>query len=91
MWDKADFVLVGAGDAPFNWWGHPVWSWAMGLHGLFWLVLIGLAIVAIVLLLRSSARSRLGTEISAIAVLDARYARGEIGRGEYMERKRDLA
>jgi uncharacterized membrane protein len=91
MWDKAGFVLVGANDATWSWWDHTGWYWAMGLHGVFWLALIALLIVTAVALIRSSTRASGGTEGEARSALDVRDARGEIDRGEYLERKRDLA
>lgn len=54
---------------------------------LFW----GLLIAAIVLLVkRSSAADDEGREKSAIETLKARYARGEIDREEFEQKKRDL-
>jgi uncharacterized membrane protein len=74
-------------------------SWEMvtfrlltGLSGLFWLaILVGLALCAYGLLV-----SRPGTPVPAPAedplrILQLRYARGEIGRDEYMRMRQDLA
>ena len=91
MFDKANLVLVGANDAPGYWWDHTGWYWSMGLHGVFWLALIALVITAAVVLIRSSNRGFARAEGPAKVALDARYARGEIDRGEYLERKRDLS
>jgi len=91
MSDATDLVLVGAGNSPAYWWDHTGWFWTMGLHGLFWLALIGLLVFSAVALIRSPKRALGERETSAKALLDARYARGEIDRGEYLERKRDLA
>ncbi len=88
MLENAELVLVGAKDAPWYWWDHSGWYWAMGVHGVFWLALI---VVATVILIRSSRRGLAGAENSAKSALDTRYARGEINRDEYLERKRDLA
>ncbi len=87
MWDKANLVVIGAGDTPW-YWDHSGWYWAMGLHGLFWLVLVGLVVAALALLIRSLARSGSATGNSTMALLDARYARGEIDRGAYLEIRR---
>lgn len=91
MLDKVDLVLVGANNASGYWWDHTGWHWAMGLHGVFWLALIALAIATIVALSRTSSRRLRAVKISPRAALDTRYARGEIDRGEYLERKRDLS
>jgi putative membrane protein len=91
MLENAELVLVGANDAPWYWWDHSGWYWAMGLHGIFWLILIALIVVTIVAPIRSSRRGPAGTDRSAKSAMDTRYARGEINRSEYLERKRDLA
>lgn len=84
-------AVAGPSDATWYWWGHPGWFLGMGVHAIFWVVL-GLLTAGIVLaLLRTSSRRAGVTERSAMAILDDRYARGEIDRGEYLERKRDLS
>lgn len=91
----------------YNWgypgatWGHDgAWTWMMGMHGLLWLLFVILLVVGIVLLVRvlwrggAGAHSHAGggrTAESALAVLEARYAKGEIGRDEFHEKKKDLA
>ncbi len=89
MLDRAELVLAGTGNAPW-YWDHA--GWTMGLHGFFWLLLLGLIAVVVVIATRSGLRSGSfsGTD-SALAILGARYARGEIDRGEYLERKKDLS
>lgn len=74
--------------------GMSGWGWGLmgGLHGLFWLVLLVLAGVALVALVRYLWRGG-GAESpasSARRVLDERYARGEIDRTEYLQRRQDL-
>ena len=91
MMEKAELVLVGANYAPWHWWGHPSWYWAMGVHGILWLTLIALIVVAVVGLTRTTRRTLPETENSANSEFDTRYARGEINRGDYLERKRNLA
>jgi putative membrane protein len=99
MLDRADLVLAGTGNAPW-YWDHA--GWAMGLHGFFWLLLLGLIAVVVVIATRSGLRSGVSTGTdpgltpgadgsSALAILGARYARGEVDRGEYLERKKDLS
>jgi putative membrane protein len=74
---------------------HDGWGWML-LPGLFWLILIGGAIAAVILMIRArggagSAASRPSARPSARDVLDERYARGEIDREEYLTRRDDLA
>ena len=88
MLENAELVLVGAGDANWYGWDHSGWYWAMGFHGILWLALV---VVAIVVLTQFSRRGLPGADSSARSALDVRFARGEIDRGEYRERKRELA
>ncbi len=77
-------------------WGHMYnydygWGWGMGIGMLlFW----GLLIAAIVALLRVSSRHdaapRHDREKTALDLLKERYARGDIEREEFLQKKRDL-
>ena len=83
--------MMGPGMGP----GMSGWGWGLmgGLHGLFWLVLLVLAGVALVALVRYLWRGGAGTDVtssSARRVLDERYAKGEIERAEYLQRRQDL-
>lgn len=72
------------------WWGMMGygWGWHMGVGAVFWLVFLVFAVMA----MRAWAPSRRGEEPkSAVAILQERYARGEIGRDEFMEKSHDLA
>lgn len=70
----------------------PGWGWMMGmmlLWGLVLLVLAVLAVIGIVWFVRNlPTRSR--DVHQARAELDLRYARGEIGRDDYLQRRADL-
>jgi putative membrane protein len=85
----------GYGYGPMMGPGMSGWGWGLmgGLHGLFWLVLLALAGVALVALVRYLWRGGGGTDVtssSARRVLDERYAKGEIDRAEYLQRRQDL-
>jgi putative membrane protein len=77
-------------------WGHymtgAAW-WGMGLYmALFWL-LVPAVIVALVIAatrLRSSSPGGVAHGQSALTILEERYARGEIGKEEFDQKKRDL-
>jgi len=67
------------------------WMW---LIPVFWVVFLGLIIWAIVAAVRSSNESKDSDSSkpdSALEVLKKRYARGEINKEEYEEKKKDLA
>ena len=75
-----------------SWMWHP---WGMGISMLFMLLLWIIAIVGIVFLVRwvldqTTARQREPPEESALDILKKRYARGEINKEEYEEKKKDL-
>jgi putative membrane protein len=78
-----------------GWMGYGYGGYGFGLiHMIFW-VLILIAIVAgVVWLVRSMAGGDappVGTRRSAgLDVLEERYARGEINRDEYLQKKRDI-
>jgi len=72
-------------------WGEYGYGWGMGFGMLlFW----GVLIAAIVLLAKGSWGSGVGEkrdrEKSALDILKERYARGEIEREEFEQKKRDL-
>ncbi|TXL68139.1 SHOCT domain-containing protein [Zeimonas arvi] len=73
------------------------WGWGMGwglmglLHGVLWLVLIAMGIFVLARWLRADAATTGHGAESALDVLKKRYARGEIGKEEYEEKKRDLS
>jgi len=68
-------------------------GWGWGLMGvgmlLFWMLII-LAIVALVKWLRTPQADASPREKTALAILQERYARGEIDREEYQQKKADL-
>lgn len=69
-------------------WGH-MGGWGGGwwlLHGLFWLVVIAVAVAAIYWV----ASDRGDGDGDAVAILRQQYARGEIDHDEFEERRRRL-
>jgi putative membrane protein len=74
------------------WMWHP---WGRGIGMLFMLLLWIISIVGIVFVVRwvldqTTSRQRAHSEDSALDILKRRYARGEINKEEYEEKKRDL-
>lgn len=68
--------------------GFGGWGWMGLVNGVFWLALLALAIL---LLLRPGARRRdEAPRPSGLDILQERYARGEIQREEYLEKRKDL-
>ncbi len=79
-----------------NWGGwHDRWMWWMPFQGLLSLVVIAAVVVGAILLIRAlwhvGERRDRSERSSALDLLDARYARGEIDREEYQQRRRDLS
>lgn len=89
--------MSGYGYYPMMGYGHD-WSSMGGMMifgGLIWLVLLVLAVVAIVWVVRSTvhvphAGLHPPQRSPGLDILEERYARGEIGREEYFEKKADL-
>ena len=63
-------------------------GWGMPFGGLFSLLLLILILVALYRALGTQGRR---DRSDALNILEQRYAKGEIQREEYMEKKRDLA
>ena len=66
---------------------------AMGLMSVFWIVVLGLIIWAVVAAARvtgQSSGSDSGRSESSLEILKKRYARGEINKAEYEEKMKDL-
>jgi putative membrane protein len=79
-------------------WGydHMTWmmnGWGMGFGFIFWLVILAAIIGGIVWLVRAQplagSQGRDGRS-TGLDVLEERYARGEISRDEYLQKKRDI-
>ncbi|MBI4302420.1 MAG: SHOCT domain-containing protein [Chloroflexi bacterium] len=69
------------------------WGWFMPVFGILFWVLVVWGIVA---LIRGAGQSETSNSTSsrldsALEILKRRYARGEISKEEYEEKKRDLA
>jgi putative membrane protein len=67
-------------DIPIAWGGLPILG---GLGLLFWILLI----VAVVALVRGSGPANRASGGQALQLLEERYARGEITREEFVERR----
>lgn len=76
------------GASPFGWWSGP-FLWIIGLLLLVLLVALVVALVR-TRRLRGGSRSLAGAPESALAILQARYARGELSQEEYREMKKEL-
>ncbi len=87
----------------WNDWGHnPMigydgagWSWMMGFHGVFGILFMALVVFAAIALIRylwhAGSPGRHGLAAGhGIAVLERRYAEGDIDRDEYRQKKQDL-
>lgn len=91
----------GPGPGPWSGYGHPMmWGWGDGRGG--WMVASGfmhlLALIGVIAVVLAIVRlfrhghcpfHRHGGS-DGLAILEGRYARGEVGRDEYLEKKRDL-
>ena len=98
MFKKA-YLLVSGFGVPFllqahPWgeehmgWGHMFNFWWGG--GIMWLLLLIAVGVIIYLVVRSPRESRPASSRTPLEILKERYARGELTREEFLERKKDL-
>lgn len=68
-------------------WGHMWWGW------IIWLVILGLLIWLIISLLSRSQDQREAPPLETeppLEILKKRYARGEISKEEFEEKKKDI-
>ncbi len=89
-------TIMGYGYGPWGMMGGWGYGYGFGvLHMIVWVIILAAIIVGIIWLVRSLA----GTgghygpprRSAGLDVLEERYARGEIKRDEYLEKKRDLS
>jgi len=75
------------------WWGGTDgWGWGMAIvHSVLWWVILVVGIVLLVRLLRREPQAGAPPAETALDVLKKRYARGEIGKDEFEQKKRDIA
>ena len=81
----------GWGPGMMGWWGPMSWFGPVGMI-LFWALLV-LLIILLIRGLRSGkviGRERGAPAESALDILKKRYARGEINKEEYLEKKKEL-
>lgn len=72
-----------------HWGDHMNWGWGGGIMMILWIILLAAAVYLVVRMARRNGSGPGGQE-SALDVLKKRYARGDITREEYEERKKDL-
>ena len=81
-------MMWGYGSGP----GSMMMGWMAPVGMVIWFLILGLIVAGIVWLFRTLTRqsSATGRRSSSLDVLEERYARGEIGRDEYLEKRRDI-
>ena len=72
------------------------WFWGMAFHGFSAILFIAILIAVLILLFRwfgagHQVHSSTSPAGSALDILNARYARGEIDRDDYLQRKADMS
>lgn len=83
-------------NGPFGMGGWGGWGWLGPFHFIVPILFWGLIITVVVLLIRyaiGSGRQASRSERTSpgLDVLEERYARGEVKRDEYLEKKRDIS
>lgn len=72
-----------------NWCDHMNWGWVGGLMMILWIAILAGIIYWVVRTARKGGNQTIQTE-SAIDILKKRYARGEISKEEFEEKKKNL-
>jgi len=67
------------------------WGWGMGFGWIFMILFWALVILGIVALIKWLSDQSGSRGKTALEILQERYARGEIQREEYEQKKRDLS
>jgi putative membrane protein len=62
----------------------------MGLGIIFWFLILALIVAGVLWFVRSMPQGRGGGRSPGLDALEERYAKGEISREEYLQKKRDL-
>lgn len=85
-------ALAQAAPGTGPWGMHDGWFGWWPIGGLIWLLILGLAIVGLIAVVRrlQGREDRSGASAGALAILDERYAGGEIDREEYLRRRKDI-
>jgi len=96
------FILAKNGLAqPWRYWGHmgpgtmgwgysAEWIWSIILLTFWIAVIVGIFFLIRWLVISTGVGGRARSEESALEILKRRYARGEINKQEYEEKKKDL-
>jgi putative membrane protein len=79
-----------------GWGGYGGYGWWGPIGMIIWVVVLALIIAAVVWFVRAMTHPGhqpplIGRRSPGLDVLEERYARGEIKRDEYLEKKRDLS
>ena len=89
MWGYGpDWGMMG------GWGGY---GWFGAFHVIFWILILVLIVAAIAWFFRSgwqppgTPSTRIERRSPGLDVLEERYARGDINRDEYLQKKRDIA
>ena len=91
--ERAGTLLAQDRMYEWHWEMHPMWWWGWGLGimammFLFWLLVITGFIIGLRWLLGKGKQEK---DDAALKILRERYARGEITKEEFEEKKKDLA
>jgi putative membrane protein len=71
------------------WWGH--WPWMfVGFWGLFWVALIVGLVFLIKWIVNQGRPIETRRKDEALEILKVRYAKGEINKEEFAEKKKDI-
>ena len=94
LWVAASVLSAPAWSQPYGpgmmGWDGGGWGWGFGLMHVLWWVFLVVGVVALVRWTGPRHYHHGGGEDRALSILRERYARGEIDKAEFEDRKRDL-
>ena len=75
-------------------WGMMGGGWGYGyggFHFVFWILVVVAIVTCMTWMMRSMGGQRMVPRSRGLDMLEERYARGEIERDEYLQKKKDIA
>ncbi len=75
---------------PMMGYGLGGWGWMMALNALFWLLLVVFIVAVVARSSREPRSTRSDQRPRGLDLLEERYARGELARDEFLQKKQDM-
>jgi putative membrane protein len=87
---KSGYVFAQMGPGMMGWGYGMGWGWSIIMLAFWIAVIVGIIFLIRWIVLSTDKRHGTKTEDSALEILRQRYAKGEVNKEEFEEKKRDL-